>query len=204
MMNATAVCTVPPAAEPVTLDEMKAHLEVSTSDRDDLIAGAIKAAREQAEAIARRVFITSTWRFRWDAFPACPARWLDLPRAPVQAVSAVSYIDPDGVTRTWSPSLWQVDTDAEPARLMPVWGESWPAIRAEMGAVTVLAVCGYPGDGSSPEDLAANVPAPFKAAVKLIAAELFERREDAIAGAPIAEVPVSARRLLLPKKIWSL
>jgi len=44
----------PPAVEPVTLDEAKAHLRVTIADDDGYIALLIPAARERVELFLRR------------------------------------------------------------------------------------------------------------------------------------------------------
>jgi len=64
----------PPAEEPVTLTEAKNHLRVDLSDDDSLISALIVAAREHAEAITRRAFITQTLKLSLDAFPATTVR----------------------------------------------------------------------------------------------------------------------------------
>ena len=51
----------PPAIEPVTLAEAKAHLKVDTTDDDTLITSLIAAARARAEWHTRRAFITQGW-----------------------------------------------------------------------------------------------------------------------------------------------
>lgn len=59
----------PPAIEPVTLDEAKAHLRVDINAEDSLITRLISDAREWVERFLRRSLITQTWALYLDAFP---------------------------------------------------------------------------------------------------------------------------------------
>jgi len=59
----------PPAAEPMTVLEAKAHLRVDFPDDDDYIAALITAARDYAEGFTRRAFLTQSWLLALDHFP---------------------------------------------------------------------------------------------------------------------------------------
>src|SRR5204863_7116583 len=78
----------PPAIEPVTLAEAKAHLKVDTADDDALIAAQIAAARASAEWHLGRALITQSW-IQWrDCWPADGIIELSLP--PLQSVASVT------------------------------------------------------------------------------------------------------------------
>ena len=72
-----------PAAEPVTLAEIKEHLRVDSDLEDALISALITAARQWAETYQGRAYITQTWNFLvgseeelspiWDAYHLAPA-----------------------------------------------------------------------------------------------------------------------------------
>lgn len=63
------VLKVPPAEEPVTLDEAKVHLRVDTNADDDYISGLIAVAREQVEVDTGRAMIKRTYQLILDNFP---------------------------------------------------------------------------------------------------------------------------------------
>jgi hypothetical protein len=89
----------PPAEEPVTLIEAKLHLRVDFDDDDTLIASLITAARQAAETLTGRQFITARWKQVLDCFPGpslmgvpagqtftLPGHAILLSKAPVQSV----------------------------------------------------------------------------------------------------------------------
>lgn len=204
-----SVIVTPPVAEPVTLADMKLHLRVDFADDDSLIEALIVAARQRAETITRRAFVTQTWKQVLDEFPRPgmnigSANWygpqwgnspgplttlradgktgfeLYLHHSPLASVSSVVYIDQDGVQQTLATSAYKVDTTSEPARLMPAYGTTWPATRNEINAVTVTYTCGY---GS-----AQDVPEPIKSWIKLRVAAMYENREEVATGRGIVSV----------------
>ena len=98
--------------------------------------------------------------------------------------------------------MYTVDADSAPGRIVPAYGEMWPTTRDQIDAVTVRFVAGYAGDGASPEDLRANVPASIKRALKLLVNEFYQNRGDVVIGATVAELPFNIRALLAPYKVW--
>ncbi len=173
-----AVLITPPAVEPVTLAEAKAHLYVTHIDDDALIGAYISAAREDAEHRLQRALVSQTWELALDAFPAV----IVLPMAPLSSVTSIKYLDGNGVEQTLAPAAYAVDTAAEPGAVVPAYGLAWPATRAERNAVRVRYVAGYGADGSL-------VPASIKAWIKLRVGALYENRESAVAGQPIQAAP---------------
>jgi uncharacterized phiE125 gp8 family phage protein len=78
---------------------------------------------------------------------------------------------------------------------VPVYGVSYPSTQAIPDAVQIAFQAGYGATHAS-------VPGAIRAALLLLVAEMFERREDAVVGASIGEVPLAARRLLWPFRVW--
>lgn len=83
------------------------------------------------------------WQERGGGWGTYDISVIRLPRPPLQAVTAVTYVDQTGVTQTLSPSVYQVDTQQEPGRLAPAYQQVWPTTRVQMGAVQVTFLAGY-------------------------------------------------------------
>ena len=66
----TLVRTGEPAAEPVTLAEVKNHLRIAHDSENDLLQGLIRAAREDLERATGMALIDQTWRLVLDGWPA--------------------------------------------------------------------------------------------------------------------------------------
>lgn len=186
-MPLTLVQTVAPASEPVTLAEAKLHLRVEVSDDDDLITGLLKAARQYAETVTGRQLMQATWRLNLDAWPDDDE--IRVPKPPLQSVSSITYVDTAGATQTVAASDYQVDANSEPGRIVPAYGEVWPAVRDQLNAIAVTYVAG----GAA----ASSVPEGIKAAIKLLLAHWYETREAVITGTIATEVPMAVESLLL-------
>jgi len=161
--------TTAPAIEPVSLAEQKLHMRVDDSDENALITTQIAAARMAAERFTQRSFIETTWAETFDAFPAI----IRPPRSPLSSTASdvvITYVDIDGTTQTLSSALYTIDATNEPARIIPAFGESWPSTRGHINDVTVTFVAGY-------GTVSTDVPDAIIAAVKLLAADLYEFRE---------------------------
>lgn len=188
-----------PASEPVTLADAKTHLRVDINDDDALITALIVSARQQAEQICRRAFISQQWKVTMDRFPAPAmnvgsANWygpqwgnspgpltiltpdnktgyeIYLPYSPLASVDSIKYVDENGTLQTLSPSAYKVDMISEPARVLPAYGTAWPAIRNEINAVEITLTAGWPS--------AAEVPQPIKSWILLRIGAMYENRES--------------------------
>ena len=87
----TVLLITPPAIEPVTLDEAKAHMRLSGTDDDTYVAALITAARIQVETAIRRVLIDQTWRIYRDDWPA--SGLVELPVGPVRSIAEIVVYD---------------------------------------------------------------------------------------------------------------
>ena len=163
--------------EPVTVAEMKQQLIIDSSftDDDTLIEAYIGAARLQCEAYTGISFINTTWTETVDYFPAGREIWLSVGN--VSSVTSIKYIDSDGNEQTFDSSKYIVDTNGNRCRVVLAYGESWPTSRMQANAVTIEYVSGF---GAA----ASDVPEAVKIAIKLSAAYLYEKREDAVKKLP--------------------
>lgn len=190
---ATRLITAP-IAEPITLEEAKAHLRVDHSEDDALISAMISAARVYCEQFTARAFVTQTWELVLDEFPT---NEILIPFPPLQSVTSIKYDDSGGVEQTLSATEYDVDTASQPGWVVPVTS-GWPtAIFEGINAVRIRFVAGYDPDTSSPINYAANVPAGIKAAVLLHIGQLYAIREDVIVGTVINRVPTGGINDLL-------
>lgn len=177
-MNLTLI--TPPADEPLDLQEAKDHLHVAGTVDDGYIDALIVAARRQCEQATGRQLVTQTWDVAFDAFTAadaCGVLWL--PRSPLQSITSVKYFDASNVEQTLSAALYQAVGGLAP-RLVPVWGQGWPATYPRLHAVTVRAVVGY----GAPE----AVPQELKQWMLLHIGHWFEHRE-AVTARPMSALP---------------
>lgn len=187
------VPTVAPAAEPVSLAEMKGHLIVEHDLDDGLISACQLAARQWIENATRRALVTQTFAGYDDCFPAGAA--LQLGRGTLQSVSEVRYFDASGVDAVLDPSTYHVDAVRIPGRLALVQGKTWPTTDGRPNAVKVTFIAGF-GD-------AADVPEPLKAAIKLLAAHLYAHREPEITGTIVSPLKFAVDALIAPYRIPS-
>lgn len=206
------VTTVPPATEPVTLDEAKLHLRVESSvtSDDTLITALIQAAREYVENRTGRGLITQTRECYFDSYPGerIAGYWWDrfpvhirrayfqplsteeirLPGAPFQSLTSISYTDTAGATQTLDPSYYVVDDSVEPVRLALAYGKAWPATLAQANSVSATYIIGY--------GTASAVPESIKAAMKLIIGDLYDSRSASL-NAKVYENP-AVEAILFP------
>jgi uncharacterized phiE125 gp8 family phage protein len=156
-----------PIAEPVTLDQAKAHLQVTTTDDDALISAFIVTARMYAESYTNRQLMAAIWDLYLDEFATYKIR---LQKSPVVAVTEIAYKDSDGADATVDLEDIALDIANEPARLVPGYGISWPSTQSIQNAVKITFTAGYAD--------ADTVPAPIKSAMLLIVGHLYENRGD--------------------------
>jgi uncharacterized phiE125 gp8 family phage protein len=188
-----------PELEPVSLDAAKTYLHVDVDDENGLIQELIVAAREHAETYTRRALITQTWDLKLDAFP-CSDSGIWLPKPPVISVSSITYVDTNGVTQTWSSSLYETDFPSGPkavkARVQPAYGQYYPITRVGVfNAVTVRFVCGY---GAAEE----SVPSSIKTAMLVLIAHWYAHREPVVVGSTANEIPATVDAHLWPYIAW--
>lgn len=184
-----------PTVEPVSVVDARAHLNVITSDDDELIAVMITAAREAAEVKVGRSLCTQTWRLTLDSFPGgsmagvpygrafgIPPHAILLERPPVQSVTSIKYDDMAGVEQTVSSTLYKVELSSEPARITPVFGQIWPIPLPQIGAVRVTYVAGYGG--------ADAVPAGIRQWILMQVGTMYANRESISTGLRLNQVSI--------------
>jgi len=182
-------------AEPVSLAEAKAHLRVSGSDEDGLIAGYLLAARSYAQTYTRRVFSQQTWDQTFD-YDWPRDEWgrprLVLALQPVVSVTTLSYV-PDGggsVTLTANTDYIARTGDDQSGVIEPAYDVTWDGVRRQLNAVSVRFVAGY-----------TRLPEEVRQAILMTVANFYEHRESTVVGTTAAELPLGASILLDPYRI---
>ena len=191
-----------PSVEPLTLEQVKAHLRVSHSDDDSTIEIYMRAARmtvEGPEGFLGRALVTQVWELVLDAFPA---NEIKVPLPPLQTVESIRYDDPDGNEQVVSTLNYWVDNVNEPGWVVPTAGVPWPTPLDAVNSVRVRFIAGYSPTSDSPPDLRANVPFDIKAGMLLLIGSMYEHREENVVGvtAP-ASLPFGAEALLRPRRV---
>lgn len=156
---------------PITLEEAKEHLRVTDTNSDSYIQGLIAVVTEYVEGVTDRTLITTEYIWKQDQFP-CKYTML-VPKPPLQAVSAITYIDSNGSTQTWGSTYYTVDTVSIPARLTPAYQETWPITLNVPNAVTVTFTAGYSSH-------LGGVPERIKHAIKFLVAHYWSNRQEAV------------------------
>lgn len=175
--------TSPPAIEPVTLAEARAHLKIDTTDDDTLITRLIAAARTRAEWHTGRALITQGWTLWRDA-------WCDplaLPLPPLQAVTSLKTYGRDDAEHLLDGANYTIDLAGGRVTLKD--NVAPPVDLRRINAVAIAFTAGY-GDTTS------DVPDPLRSAILAIVAFLYEHRGEAP-----AEFPQDIAAMLAPYRV---
>jgi uncharacterized phiE125 gp8 family phage protein len=188
----TRTCIQPPEALPVTLDQIRAHLRIDGEAQDSYLLELAEAATALVEAESGKLMITQSWRVFLDEWPESAV--VELPLAPVRAVSAFTVYGQDDSPLAVAPESWHADLISEPARLAGL--ASIYSFR-KINGFEIDLLCGY-------GDTATEVPDQLIRAVLLAVAHWFE-----FAGAPqdVARrgvLPSGFDRLLAPYRMARL
>jgi len=179
------VVTAEPAAEPISLEQAKEQCRATGTVADDaLITSYIKAARIYVEKFCGIRLVTQTIVMRCSGF----GDFASLADAPIQSITSVSYLDDAGATQVLDGAVFQpVLYGLSPLiRLKP--NQSYPAHYHAEEAIAVTAQAGY--------GLAAAVPEPISAAIRLLTGQWYDNRSSIAVGESVNELPNSVTSLL--------
>lgn len=187
------VLVTAPQAEPITLDEVKAHLRIDGTDEDTFLTALIKATREHCESPGlNRALITQTWELWLDSWPK--KDYIPIPRPPLQAINSVKYYGADDTEYTFDPVNYFVDTKSEPGRVALEYNKSWPSVTLRpTNGIVINFDAGY--------GTADDVPQIIKHAMLLLIGHWYENREATVVGAVLREIPFAVKSLLAPYRI---
>jgi uncharacterized phiE125 gp8 family phage protein len=177
----------PSAEEPVSLAAARANCAVDGTDHDATLVGLLAQAREYVEEKTDCSLLTTEWEMTLDAFPR--AKYLYLPRWPLQSITAIEYTASDGTTQEIDDAAIRLRLDDHSRGRIALAGWSpWPVTASTPDAVAVRFVAGWP----SPE----LVPAMWSRAILMLVAWWLEQREAGIIGGGAVEAPIGVAELL--------
>ena len=149
----------PPAAEPVSLAELKDHLKIDGAAEDALLTGFIVAARQTIEAKFQIAIVAQTWRLTLEG---SDEKTVLLPISPVLSIDVVGIMR-NGVTEALSPGEYDEQTGTiGRVRTHACYSDADLVVTFTAGWSDV-----------------ASVPEAMKLAIKLLAAHYYENREGA-------------------------
>jgi uncharacterized phiE125 gp8 family phage protein len=175
-----------PAEEPLTLEEVKAHLRTLPGANDEdatILRPLIVAAREYCEGITGR----SIGEQVVQAYPAQATGLIRLPRSPIIEIVAVRYALADGGIELIPPSAYQLTAAGEILILPTPTG----ALR-QVEPVEIEYRAGY-----------MELPYLMRQAMLLLIGHWYTNREAVATGAvTTVEVGMTTRTLLRQYKDW--
>jgi uncharacterized phiE125 gp8 family phage protein len=191
MRRVTRIVTAP-ATMPVTLDEVKAHGNISFSDDDTILAIYLSTAVAIAEKYLQRKIVTQTWKMWLDYWPPV----IKVMFGDLQSVTSIKYTDINDVQVTVDSDTYDVDINSVPGRIRLKYGQSWPsAVLNATNPIEIQFVTGY-----------TTVPPDIKNAILLTTQHFYENRENylisEIGNAAITEIPMTANALLADHRVW--
>lgn len=189
-----------PVSEPVTLEEAKSHLKVTSGDEDTLIENLITTARQYSENFTRRALASAVFELVLDNFPSGSNEAIVLPRPPLEEVASIRYKDSDGNETVWGSENYIVYS-SEPAEIYPAYGVYYPNFTPyPKGAVKVRYTAGYRTSGDDPNLI---IPKAIKQAMLLIIGDWYENREALLSKGHIPKtIPFGVEALLTPYRIF--
>ena len=165
-----------------------------TNAEDDLLNAIIYAGTEHVENVTRRKLLTQTWDYYLDEFPDGSIK---IPFGNLASVTSIIYKDSDGTETTLTLNTdYLVETNGEGiGRIVLPYGAAWPSFTAwPSKPITIKFVCGWTA--------AALVPYTIKAALKLIASDLYENREGQIQTAFMFKENPAVNAMLASYRLW--
>ena len=195
--------TTPPSAEPVTVDEVKARLRLTTTADDATIALQITAAREFAEKVTRRSLCVKSYAYILDRFPY-PHEPIRVPVPPLIQITGITYLDETLTSQTWDPAEYFVAGKQSPGLIVPVPGLIYPATARVPGAVEVDFTAGYgfPGAAGPPIIPAGPVcPEHLKEGVRQLTVHIYEHPE-AVTSEGLKEAPLALMSFFSANKVY--
>lgn len=84
------------------------------------------------------------WQERGGGWGTAEISTIRLPGGQLQSVSSITYYDDNGDLQTLASSMYQVDNQQVPGRVVPSYGNVWPTTRSQLNAVAITYTVGWP------------------------------------------------------------
>jgi uncharacterized phiE125 gp8 family phage protein len=157
---------IAPAADLISLPQIKTHLKIEHSEEDELLQSLITAAVTHTERTRGLALLEQTWELALNWFP-CGA--IELPLLPALSITEIKYKDANGNEQTIATSDYRLLRDFV-GIVKPAYGKSWPAARTDDESIKVKFKAGF---GATAEAVPDNV----KHAIKLLVGHWYLNRE---------------------------
>lgn len=183
----------PPAEAAVSVAEMKLQARIDHDYEDDYCAELVEVATHVAETESERALVSRTLEAYFGGW--C-SNGLMLPLPPATSVAAVEYLGEDDAWHEVDAANYALRSERQPAVLEFMDGFVEPRLSSRSLPVRVRYVAGFGG--------ASAVPAAAKQAIKILAAEYYENREDSVIGTITSKVERGFRALVNSFRIPTL
>jgi uncharacterized phiE125 gp8 family phage protein len=183
--------TDPPDAEPLSLEEFKAHSRIDSDADDTYIGSLIQAAREYVESVTALQLMRAEFTVTLNRFPMDD--YIDLPNGPLHEVETITYIDTAGDSQVLSDSDYEIDTGVMPGRIYIDRSVGWPTVKSQRNAVEIVYTAGWANSG--------EVPEKARHAIRFLAANWYENREPIGPSGMVATIPFAAEALIANLKL---
>lgn len=171
----------------ITIEQAKAHLRVEHGEEDTLITSLIGSAFRHIENRTGQVFDKRDGMVMLaDRLPK-GSDGLELQWTPVRDVTAVSFLDPEGIRTELAASALDVEKRGVYPVLYPAIDTTWPEHRPQRASVQITVNAGWD-----------ECPADVSSAALLIIGHLYEHRESVVIGTISGELPMGVEMLLAP------
>lgn len=196
----------PPTDEPVPIEVARRHCRIDADYDDELLLMYVTSARQWAESWLNRALMPQTLRYQYSAsppptatplvpqslivfplnFPPMTRRAIELPRAPVSAVTSIMWGEPDDM-KPADPSEYMLNLLIEPAQVQ---------IKPQL--IPILPQQNLQIDYEAGYACADDIPAGIKHGILILTAFLYEQRGDVT-----ADMPEAATLLMGMHRLWT-
>lgn len=162
--------------ELVCLDEAMEHSRITDLEDEDMIRMALDSAHDIVQQWVNRKLVPTTMVGIQEDY----LNEVILPYPPIKSITSVHAEDVNGN---------EIELTTDQYKFNDVYGSvKLPTSLSSMSNFKIVYDCGY-GDGI-------ECPLALKHAIRMTFATLYEMREDAIIGAQINDVPLTAKNLV--------